>query len=69
MHIIPCGSTLVIDLDEVRVTYVISKRLDDRKRLDRTIQFKENLAETASLAATYIGESQEPFAALHRLGA
>ncbi|HJR79835.1 MAG TPA: hypothetical protein VJ821_07170 [Anaerolineales bacterium] len=68
-HIILCGSTLVIDLDEVRVTYVISKRLDDRKRLDRTIRFKESLAETASLAATYIGESEEPFAALHRLGA
>jgi hypothetical protein len=69
MHIMPCGSTLVVDLDEVRVTYVISKRLDDRKRLERTIRFKESDAALASLAATYIGKSQEPFAALHRLGA
>jgi hypothetical protein len=69
MHPLPCGSTLVIDLDEVRVTYVISKRLHDRKRLERTIEFQESDAISASLAATYIGESNEPFAALHRLGA
>jgi hypothetical protein len=68
MHTIRCGSTLVIDLDEARVIYVIRKGLHDMERLSRTIAFKES-QDTASLAATYFGESREPFAALHRLGA
>lgn len=69
MHTIRCGSTLVLDLDELRVTYVIGKGLHDRERLLRTIKFKEDMAESASLGATYFGEGNEPFAALHRLGA
>jgi hypothetical protein len=69
MHIVRCGSTLVIDLDEARVTYVIRKGLRDRDRLLRTIAFKESQADGASLAATYFGEGNEPFAALHRSGA
>jgi hypothetical protein len=69
MYTIRCGSTLVLDLDEARVTYVVSKGLHDRKRLSRTIAFKESQAESASLAATYFGEGNEPFAALHRSGA
>jgi hypothetical protein len=64
-----CGSTLVLDLDEPRVTYVVRKALRDKDRLDRTIAFKEGDAGSASLAATYFGESQEPFAALHHVGA
>lgn len=68
LHAIRCGSTLVIDLDEPRVTYVIGKGLGDRRRIERTIAFKEGASE-ASLAATYFGESDEPFAALHRAGA
>ncbi len=69
MHTIRCGSTLVLDLDESRVTYVVGKGLHDRERLLRTIQFKEDLAGNASLGATYFGENNEPFAALHRSGA
>ena len=68
-HTLRCGSTLVLDLDEARVTYVIGKGLRDHQRLLRTIKFRESLADSASLAATYFGESNEPFAALHRLGA
>ncbi|OFW05850.1 MAG: hypothetical protein A3H96_15605 [Acidobacteria bacterium RIFCSPLOWO2_02_FULL_67_36] len=64
-----CGSTLVIDLDEIRITYVIGKGLHDLQRLVRTIAFKEGVDAGASLAATYFGEADEPFAALHQLGA
>jgi hypothetical protein len=69
IHSIRSGSTLVIDLDEIRVTYVIGKGLHDLERIKRTIAFKEGPAAGASLAATYFGEAEEPFAALHRLGA
>jgi hypothetical protein len=68
-HTIRCGSTLVIDLDEARVTYVVRKGLHDQKRLLRTISFRESQADSALLAATYFGEGNEPFAALHHAGA
>ena len=68
-HTLRCGSTLVLDLDEARVTYVISKGLHDRERLARTIAFKEAQSDFASLSATYFGVSDEPFAALHATGA
>jgi hypothetical protein len=68
-HTVRAGSTLVLDLDEARVTYTITKSLHDRNRLLRTIRFKESQAELASLGATYFGEGNEPFAALHRTGA
>ena len=69
IHSIRCGSTLVIDLDEMRVTYAIGKGLHDLERITRTIGFKEGAGAEASLAATYFGEANEPFAALHHLGA
>ena len=69
MHTIRCGSTVVLDLDEARVTYVITKGLHDRERLLRTIEFEESQAARASLAATYFGDGREPFAALHSVGA
>jgi hypothetical protein len=69
MHTIRCGSAVVLDLDEGRVTYVISKGLRDRERLLRTIDFEESQAARASLAATYFGDGREPFAALHSAGA
>ena len=68
-HKIRCGSMVVIDLDEARVTYVIRKGLNDQKRIERTIAFRAGLADTAPLAATYFGEGNEPFAALHHAGA
>jgi hypothetical protein len=66
---IRCGSTLVIDLDDARVTYVVKKGLRDKERLARTVAFHEGGDGSASLAATYFGESDEPFAALHHTGA
>jgi hypothetical protein len=66
---IRCGSTLVLDLDELRVTYVIGKGLHDQKRLLRMIEFQETRRDGASLATTYFGESNEPFAMLHNTGA
>ena len=68
IHEIRCGSTVVIDLEEMRISYVIRKGLGDRDRLMRIIKFKE-AEDSASLAATYFGASDEPFAALHKPGA
>jgi hypothetical protein len=67
-YTVRCGSTLVMDLDETRITYVIGKGLRDTERLLRIIAFQES-GSSASLAATYFGERDEPFAALHHLGA
>jgi hypothetical protein len=69
IHSIRSGSTLIIDLDEIRITYAIGKGLHDTERIKRTIGFKEGAAAEASLAATYFGASNEPFAALHNTGA
>jgi hypothetical protein len=66
---IRCGSTLVVDLDDIGISYVIRKPLRDEERIKRTFAFKEQEAGAASLAATYLGDNNEPFAALHRLGA
>lgn len=68
-HTVRCGSTLIIDLDETCITYVVRKGLQDKERLQRTIEFREGVLGRASLAATYFGESREPFAALHHVGA
>ena len=51
------------------MTCVIRKGLHDLERLKRTIEFKEGGPRSASLAATYFGQSREPFAALHSSGA
>lgn len=67
-HKIRCGSTLVIDLDELQVKYVIGKGLHDRARLLRTIEFKEAM-ENTPLSMTYFGSSNEPIAALHNISA
>ena len=68
-QIIRCGSTLVIDLDNAGVSYVIRKGLKDRQRIARTVAFRESQEQRQSLSATYFSPSTEPFAALHRSGA
>lgn len=68
-HEVRCGSVLILDLDDERVTYVVRKGLHDQARLLRTIEFMEGQSSTASLAATYFVGPDEPFAALHSLGA
>ena len=64
-HDIRCGSTLVMDLNENRITYVITKGLDDEARIRRIVAFEEEGSPMASLADTYFGGSDEPFATLH----
>ncbi len=59
----------MLDLDEMRVTYVVRKGLHDQARRRRTIEFMEDQAAGGALSATYFGPNTEPFAALHRSGA
>ena len=67
-HKIRGGSTLVLDLDENRVSYVIRKGIRNASRIERIIGFQES-RDGAPLAATYFGPGNEPFAALHHVGA
>lgn len=68
-HEIRCGSTLVVDLDGPVVRYVVKKGLNDARRIERIVRFRERQDSEASLAATYFSRAAEPFAALHRTGA
>ena len=65
-HVVQCGSTIVMDLDDARVSYVIRKGLQDKARLKRTLQFLDTCRH--SLASTYLGKQDEPFAELHISG-
>lgn len=59
------GATIIIDLRDYTLRYVISKRIDDAERLKR--QREHLLNPTSSLAFTYTrARSAEPFALLHR---
>lgn len=69
VHEIRCGSTLVVDLNENRITYVVAKGLEDEARIQRIVEYKERQADWASLSDTYFGPNPEPFAALHLTGA
>jgi hypothetical protein len=60
-----CGSTLVADLDEQRVVYVIRTGLNSENRIGRTADFRRRLA-GSGLAETYFRGGAEPLAALHR---
>lgn len=62
-----CGSTLVFDLDEMAITYVIRKSLGDRTRFERTRSFSQT-DQAVALTNTYLGEADEVFAALHQSG-
>jgi len=61
-----CGCTLVLDLDEAQVSYVIRKGPNDKERMRRTRKFDET-GFTPALAETYFGP-RELFAALHSPG-
>jgi len=58
------GCTLLVDLRDGRVRYVVRKRIDDDKRLDD--QRKHLLGVSGNLAAVYFDAGREPFAMLHR---
>ena len=68
-HVIRCGSTLVLDLETMRISYAIRKGINNPERIERAIQFQESPLASPSLAATYLGPPTEPFAALHHSGA
>jgi hypothetical protein len=63
------GCTLILDLETLSLRYVIKgKRIDDEQRLQRHIEYRNNIDRT-SLRATYFGvssQNNEPFALLHR---
>jgi hypothetical protein len=61
-----CGSTLVIDLDEMTISYAIRKSLGDESRKLRTKKFIGSGQATAALANSFLGDSDEVFAALHQ---
>ena len=58
------GATLIIDLRDWQVRYVIRKRIDDDQRLDRHRAF---LGMATDMSFTYTrGRTDEPFALMHR---
>jgi hypothetical protein len=65
------GCNLILNLENLELRYVVNgKRIDDDKRLQRHIAYRDDLDRT-SLRATYFGAAankNEPFAMLHRGG-
>ncbi|PYS69860.1 MAG: hypothetical protein DMF69_15480 [Acidobacteria bacterium] len=62
------GSTLVLDLDTMKLRYAITKDIADEARLERHIQFRRGMID-GSPRATYfrhLRNAAEPFALLHR---
>ena len=61
------GCTLLVDLRNGRVRYVVRKRIDDDRRLDDQRRYMAGAAQGGP-RAIYFGEDsgQEPFAMLHR---
>ncbi|MBL0176904.1 MAG: hypothetical protein IPP94_16865 [Ignavibacteria bacterium] len=66
LHEVRCGSSIVMDLDDMSITYAIRKGLNDHPRLMRSIEYAESGQMAAALGSTYFGAGREPFAALHR---
>jgi hypothetical protein len=63
------GSTLILDLDTMRLRYAITKRIDDGSRLKRFRAYTREIEAEGSLQATYfrtLRKLDEPFAMLHR---
>jgi hypothetical protein len=64
------GCTLILNLEDLRLRYVISKPIADDKRLERHREYRL-ISPGQSLRATYFGsgknaKNMEPFALLHR---
>jgi len=64
------GSTLVIDMDERALKYIIRKRIDSQARQDFQRSYQRDAEGSMGLRATYSLENgdqkRNPFAALHR---
>jgi Subtilase family len=62
------GCTLIIDLEEYSIRYVIRKRVGNQNRIQTQDNYHRSLTQN-NLAANYIGELallREPFAMIHR---
>lgn len=57
-----CGATLVVDLDEMCISYAIHKGPGDPTRIQRS----RRAAKATGMASPYFEQSSETFAALHR---
>lgn len=63
------GSTLILDLDTMKLRYAITKDIADENRLNRHLEYQQSLMMDGSLKSTYfnkITNSVEPFAMIHR---
>lgn len=63
------GTTLILDLDTMKLRYAITKDIADENRLNRHLQYHQSLMMDGSLKSTYFKKmtsSNEPFAMLHR---
>jgi hypothetical protein len=63
------GSTLILDLDTLRLRYAVRKDIADDERLARERAHRRGVLEEGSPRATYFADVQgvaEPFALLHR---
>jgi hypothetical protein len=61
------GSTLVVDLSVPAVKYRITKRIDSKKRQERTAAFVREAATDPLRSLFFASGRAEPFAALHAL--
>ena len=65
------GSTLILDLDTLKIRYAVTRPIDDPARLERIRQYRRELSENdSSLRSTYFGvmpedAGLEPFCLLH----
>ncbi len=61
------GCTMLIDVREKRIRYIVSRNINSQSRLDRQREFEQQRA-GGSLSALYFGDAlqAEPFALLHR---
>jgi subtilisin family serine protease len=66
-HVFRGGSTLVVDLTQPEIKYVVRKRLASESRRARTAQFMRAVAGDPLRGLFFGPERREPFAALHSL--
>lgn len=62
------GSTLILDLDTMKLRYAITKSIADETRLQRHIKYRQAMMTDGSPRATYfrhLRDAEEPFALLH----
>ncbi|HKX27768.1 MAG TPA: hypothetical protein VJ302_08760, partial [Blastocatellia bacterium] len=66
-HLFRGGSTIIVDLTEPAIKYVIFKRIDSQTREQRTAEFLSQALRDPIRALLFNQNQAEPFAALHAL--